>query len=251
MHKRGNQQLVNAIIILRTLCCLLSDCIFYSNLCFKCVNMASVEATLDLARQLLHGHGGEKAALSLLEKRTQEDVDVYSSAAVWACIAQLRLSLGLSTEAKHAMERASLLRTAPSRKISFDSEDHVRSPPYMKHFAEISPKRSTSSTRRLSTLPRTAGGTTPLPHLVSPTGDTHLSKKLACVHKTSARCREILSSADSTCVYAAVDPKAEDMKERPREDGFGQQGHRSAVQARVDRLKSLREWTSDLLKILD
>lgn len=205
--------------------------------------MASVGATLDTARALVHGRGGEKAALSLLEKRVHEDSDVRSSAAVWACIAQLRSSLGLSTEAQDAMDRAMLLRTAPARKLTFDPDDHNTSTPNSKHFAWGNREPSSGQKRRQSLIDRTDGEKSALPVKFSSSNGNFFSEQLADVQRMRARCSEILISTKFRKLHVCSDSRDNSGSVL----GTEIQSLHVPVEARVVQLKKLQEWTSSLL----
>lgn len=86
-----------------------------------------VQQTLQVVRSLLSGPGGPKAALSFLERRSNEQLEVQESAIVWACLSDLRAQTGDSNGAREAAERASLLRSAPVRTLSFDEIESLTS----------------------------------------------------------------------------------------------------------------------------
>lgn len=86
---------------------------------------SNCQPTLKVVRTLLSGPGGPEAARSLLERRTREHTDVYNSAIVWACLSDLRRKTGDESGAQEAAERASMLRTAPVRTLSFNDADSL------------------------------------------------------------------------------------------------------------------------------
>lgn len=87
---------------------------------------ANVQQTLKVVRALLEGgqDGGSRAALSVLERAAREHGDVNESSIIWACICDLRERLG-QADARQAAERASLLRCAPVRTLSFDENESL------------------------------------------------------------------------------------------------------------------------------
>lgn len=215
--------------------------------------MVSVGSTLDTARALLHGRGGEKAALSLLEKRAHEDSDVHSSAAIWACIAQLRSSLGRSTEAQDAMDRATLLRTAPARKLTFDTKDHNTSTtPNSKRFAWGNREPSTGRKRRQSLIDRTDGNKNARSVETGSSNGNFFSEQLADVRRMSARCIEILASANFQRLDVRTNLTPGDVNADVCSDSYDNSGpvlgtEIPSLEARVVQLKKLQEWTSNLL----
>lgn len=155
-----------------------------------------VVLTLELARELLRGPGGASAALSALEKRTREDIDVHNSASVWACIAQLQLKLGLSDAACHSSERAALLRTAPVRRLTFDVDDRFSSREQSKgdyittknYWVFDSKQSSPNNPNALVTDVRR--------------GQSETATQLADIAESSARCREILTLVGAETEHA-------------------------------------------------
>lgn len=82
---------------------------------------ASVRQTLTVVRSLLSGPGGVEAALRLLERRVQEQVELSQSAAIWACISSLREQRNENKDGvREVSDRANMLRMAPVRVLMFD-----------------------------------------------------------------------------------------------------------------------------------
>lgn len=108
---------------------------------------ASCQKTLKLVASLLNGPGGAGAALSLLERRLQEQSELQESAIVWACVADLRSRLGDEAGKQEASDRAVLLRDAPIRVLRFDDMDI---PPTPSPSQKLSLPSETSSSTRLN-----------------------------------------------------------------------------------------------------